>query len=192
MIPARHRAARAPLCLIAAATIAATPLLSAASSLQALQGRTVWNRSIYRLVKADGSSFRIKALTPLRLVRVEARPDLEVPWFDVEGRGEARPADSDISRIKAWRAAGKLPADWSWVYGVDPRSEHKDWDETFWKAIADRTIVNAMTPDMVRMAFGEPDRINVNKRPENVQEHWIYPTGSIWFVEGKVFTWQAP
>jgi hypothetical protein len=97
-----------------------------------------------------------------------------------------------VARIAAWRAAGKLPADWSWVYPEDPKAAHPDWDETFWKAIEDRVITHGMTPEMVRMAFGEPDKINVNKRPENVQEHWQYDTGAIWFVEGKVFSWQAP
>lgn len=154
-----------------------------------LAGKAVWNRAIYRLVKQDGSSFRVNCLQPLRVVRV-AGPD-EI-WFDVEGKGEARISDSDVARIQASRQAGKLPEGWSWVFEVDPHTLHPDWDETFWKAMADRTIAHGMTPEMVRIIFGEPDKINVNKRPENVQDHWIYPTGSIWFVDGKVFSWQAP
>lgn len=164
----------------------------ASAGLAELTGRQVWNRSIYRLVKADGSSFRIKALAPLTVLRVEQAGGGEVPWFSVEGKGEARPSPTDVDRIRSWAKAGKLPGPSPWVFDADPRKAHPDWDDPFWKAIEDRTIVHDMTAEMVRMAFGEPDRINVNKRPENVQEHWIYDTGSIWLVEGKVFTWQAP
>lgn len=152
-------------------------------------GKEVWNRAIYRLVKADGSSFAVKCLQPMRVARVES-PD--VIWFEVEGKGEARISDSDVERIRASRQAKKLPAGWSWVFESDPRTLHPDWDETFWKAMEDRTITHDMTPEMVRIIFGEPDKINVNKRPDDVQEHWVYSTGSMWFNDGKVFSWQAP
>lgn len=155
-------------------------------------GKTVWNRDIYRLVKADGSSFAIKALATLKVARVETAGNGEpLLWFDVEGKGEARISDADLARIHGKRGASKLPEGWSWVYDVDPHSQHPDWEDTFWKAITDRTIIYDMTPAMVRMSFGEPDRINVIKRPENISEMWIYSTGNIWFVEGKVFTWQS-
>lgn len=163
-----------------------------AEGYDSLVGRTVYNRSIYRLVPAQGRSFPIDALTPLKLARVENQAGSDVLWFEVEGTGLARISDGDLERIARDRKDGHLPADWSWVYTDDPHATHPDWDLRFWEAIAKRTIVYEMTPDMVRMAFGEPERINTNPRPENVQVQWIYSTGSIWFVEGKVFTWQAP
>lgn len=155
-------------------------------------GKTVWNRDIYRLVRADGTSFGIKALAALKVVKIETAPNGEPQvWFDVEGKGQARVSDTDLARIHDKRASGKLPDGWSWVYDVDPHTLHPEWDEKFWNAIVARTLIHDMTPDMVRMAFGEPDRINVIKRPDSASEMWLYSTGNIWFVDGKLFTWQA-
>jgi hypothetical protein len=60
---------------------------AARADLATLVGKPVWNRSVYRLEAADGSSFRIKALAPMTLVRVESSGDGEIPWFAVEGKG---------------------------------------------------------------------------------------------------------
>ena len=158
-----------------------------AADLKDLVGTTVYNRSIYRLERTDGTTFGIPNLAPLQVERVSG----DEVWLSVDGE-EGRISSGDRERIAERRAQGLLPEDWSWVWETDPRTTHPDWDESFWEAIQNRVVAHEMTEAMVRMAYGEPDKININPRPENVQEHWVYSTGSIWFVEGKVFSWQAP
>ena len=86
-----------------------------------------------------------------------------------------------VTFVMAGCASGKfeLQSKQRRAYRVEQiKNRHPDWDEVTVQKVASRRIDMGMTPEMVRTALGEPDRVS----PKGGEEIWGY---AIWVVNGE-------
>jgi len=69
----------------------------------------------------------------------------------------------------------------------DPRKEYK-WPASIWRLIEARKIQLGMTPDMVRLSWGPPRRVNRSIYTFGVHEQWVYGDYGpyLYFEDGKL------
>jgi len=75
------------------------------------------------------------------------------------------------------------------IYEMD--REKKPWDKKFTEAIGRSEAILGMTPEMVLLAYGEPDKINQNPNGKVVTTQWVYAPGTrktnyVYFKDGVV------
>jgi hypothetical protein len=67
-----------------------------------------------------------------------------------------------------------------------------EWGEKFCQAVIDKDVLIGMTEEMVRLAWGRPDKIDMREVTERGEKfRWIYGTPRkdakyVWFTYGKV------
>jgi hypothetical protein len=70
------------------------------------------------------------------------------------------------------------------------------WDEVYIQAIADGKVLLGMNRDMVLLSVGIPDKVNVTKGNDNLNEQWIYNAREgyrshyVYFTDSKVVNTQ--
>ncbi len=57
------------------------------------------------------------------------------------------------------------------------RAQFDSWPYPVQDAILSERVINGMTPEMVRVAFGEPTEIMTRQTPQGEEETWIYTKG---------------
>jgi hypothetical protein len=78
----------------------------------------------------------------------------------------------------------------------NPRRKYKDWRWLYWLAIENRKLTTGMTPDMVRLAWGDPFAEDRIVAPQGIQLWlWIYRGVNkriygLFFINGKLVYWQ--
>lgn len=69
---------------------------------------------------------------------------------------------------------------------TNPRLVYK-WPDEIWSAIEDHKVAIDMTPQQVRMSWGEPATINKTVSASGHSEQWVYNSGSyVYFDNGAV------
>jgi hypothetical protein len=65
--------------------------------------------------------------------------------------------------------------------------QHQTWSRDLCKTIADKKVIIGMTAEQVRLAWGEPERINTTTRANFVREQWVYGDGQYVYIENGIF-----
>lgn len=74
---------------------------------------------------------------------------------------------------------------------LDDPFKGRNWSKAVWDLVKANCIQIGMTPDMVRMSWGDPKRINRTIYSFGVHEQWVYGMSCyVYFEDGKVTTIQ--
>lgn len=65
----------------------------------------------------------------------------------------------------------------------------KKYGNNLWQAMMDEKIQIGMPPEMVRIAWGDPDRINESMSASGYQKQWVYGHKYVYFKNGKCTGW---
>lgn len=146
-------------------------------------GRTVWHRtthgykSVPNFDPLTGREHRVavKNLEPLQVVKVELGPRAEKPLcFSLRrDNGETLLWLGSYSRINDSQERLLDPFTENWHLS-DPIAQYPDWPEDAWDLIRNFEVAIGMTPEMVRMAWGEPKTITRSITQAGRSEHWHY------------------
>ena len=83
--------------------------------------------------------------------------------------------NSPISLIAALLALGLAACSSSPISRIDAnRALYESWPLEMQSAVLDGKVVTSMTPEMVRMALGNPTRIDVRSGTNASDEVWVY------------------
>jgi hypothetical protein len=170
---------------------------------QGFKGATVWLKCfrgpvelpVYELGKKAGtlsasnlSKFTIVEITASNDTDANPRPSSErdrlVGLQDSKGLvGWLEIYDFQSGYGRAFDYEGTLG---KYFYMSDPFRDHK-WSKDTWDLIRTNRIRIGMSPDMVRMSWGDPEDINRTIYTFGVHEQWVYGIGCyVYFEDGKV------
>lgn len=154
----------------------------------------------------DGPNNRLTSLTGLPIAhlermqiveisRVEAREDQ--PWVDplkermVTLQNSKGQTGTITIRDYNWYQGYDYDTELEYYFYLDNPFMHYHWPESTWNLIRANLIQIGMTPDMVRMSWGDPKRVNRTIYTFGVHEQWVYGSRNyVYFEDGKVTTIQ--
>lgn len=174
---------------------------------QSFRGSTVWAKCFrgpielvtYEFDKKEGtlsasnlSKFTIVEITASNDTDVNPRPSSErdrlVGLQDSKGR-------IGWLEVYDFRSGYGMPFDYEGTLGKrlhmkDP-FRGRNWSKNIWDLVKTNHVQIGMTPDMVRMSWGDPEDINRTIYSFGVHEQWVYGSGCyVYFEDGKVTTIQ--
>lgn len=133
-----------------------------------------------------------KLITPEKeiQVRVGHLDEVEVIGIDTKSYGHGFDGASPFwFRIKtADGKEGLVPYDKRFFFIEDPIKQ--SWNPAIIEAIRSRNIKLGMTPEQVRLSWGNPERINRTVAANTVLEQWIYGRQYLYIENGKVRSFQ--
>jgi len=68
---------------------------------------------------------------------------------------------------------------------------HPDWSDRVCELVSTKRIALGMTREMVREAWGRPERINETFVQGRLSEQWVYPANNAYFENGILTSWQS-
>lgn len=155
-------------------------------------GKTFWYKlNYYELYDASTDKFKkfdLKKYSPVKVI------DSVAGWYNDTPVALVLQAKSGETWTKSINVSGTNS---SFVYKdickfndyfltEDPRLKYK-WPEKVWSAIEKGSLLMGMTPEQVRMSWGEPKEINNTITGNAVREQWVYLGGSyLYFTNGKL------
>jgi len=74
----------------------------------------------------------------------------------------------------------------------NPKLIYPKWAHGMWDAIKAAKIKIGMTPEMVEMSWGKPQKINQTAGSWGIHEQWIYEDQYLYFENGTLTSFQSP
>lgn len=139
-----------------------------------------------------------KHLERLQIIRILLFEDTStMPWgtpprvYMAEMRNAAGKTGWHELNVRTYATVADYDEELSRYFYLDDPAKGRNWPRDVWDLVRANLIQIGMTPDMVTMSWGKPQRINRTTYAFGVHEQWVYGSGCyVYFEDGKVTTIQ--
>jgi hypothetical protein len=164
-------------------------------------GKTVWIKAGRYVTDETSGSIRTKAYMAQNLaphtvdsIAITDNNVIDPRHVVLSIRSETGNSIKQALRVSAiagesagWVAEQEFRTYW---HTNNPETTYADWSADTWALVRARKVKLGMTRDMVRMAIGDPDKVNGTTSSRGRSEQWVYGTKYVtyYYFDGDVLS----